>query len=97
MITDEFLGTVAEFVNSKVAKVVLNQTYEITNFTIKSVQGTVLTIEYMVPTASVSVISLIQIKDAVGGLISENQVYVPVPSDTIITQTVKVRELVGVV
>lgn len=97
MITDEFLGTVAEFVNSKVAKIVLNQEFEITNFTIKSVQGAVLTIEYMVPSASVSVISLIQIKDAVGGLISENQVYVPVSSDTIITQTVKVRELVGVV
>ncbi|MGK5512063.1 ketopantoate hydroxymethyltransferase [Brevibacillus formosus] len=97
MITDQFLGTVAEFVNSKVAKVVLNQTYEITNFTIKSVQENVLTIEYMVPAASVSVITLIQVKDAVSGLISENQVYVPVPSDTIIAQTVKVKELVGVV
>lgn len=96
MIIDEFLGTVAEFVNSKVAKVVLNQEFVITNFTIKSVQGAVLTIEYMVPATSVSAISLIQIKDAVDGLISENQVYVPVSSDTIITQTVKVSEIVGV-
>lgn len=97
MITDRFLGSVADFVNTNVAKVVLNQTYEITTFSIKSVQDNVLTIEYMVPAASVSVINLIQLKDASDALISENSVYVPVPSDTIIRQTVTVRELVGVV
>jgi hypothetical protein len=97
MITDQFLGSVADFVNTNVAKVVLNQDHEITDFTIKSVQGNVLTMEYMVPAASVSVINLVQLKDVTGALISENQVYVPVPSDTIIRQTITVSELVGVV
>lgn len=97
MITDRFLGSVAEFVSTNVAKVVLNQTYEITNFTIKSVQGTVLTIEYMVPAASVDLITLIQLKDAADSVITENSVYVPVPSDTIIRQPITVRELLGVV
>lgn len=97
MITDQFLGSVANFVNTNVAKVVLNQDHEITDFTIKSVQGNVLTMEYMVLAASVSVINLVQLKDATGALISENQVYVPVPSDTIIRQTITVSELVGVV
>jgi hypothetical protein len=97
MITDQFLGSVANFVNTNVAKVVLNQDHEITDFTIKSVQGNVLTMEYMVTAASVSVINLVQLKDVTGALISENQVYVPVPSDTIIRQTITVSELVGVV
>lgn len=97
MITDRFLGNVAEYVNTNVAKVVLNQTYEITNFSVKSVQDNVLTIEYMVPAASVSVVNLIQLRDASGALVSENSVYVPVPSDTIIRQTITVSEQVGVV
>lgn len=97
MITDRFLGSVADFVNTNVAKVVLNEDYEITTFSVKSVQDNVLTIEYMVPSASVSVVNLIQLKDATDRLISENQVYVPVPSDTIIRQTITVNEQVGVV
>lgn len=97
MITDRFLGSVADFVNTNVAKVVLNQDYEITTFSIKSVQDNLLTIEYMVPAASVSVVYLVQLKDATDRLISENQVYVPVPSDTIIRQTITVNEQVGVV
>jgi len=97
MITNEFLGSVAEFVNTRVAKVVLNQNHEITNFTVKSVQGTVLTIEYMVPAADVSLITMIQLKDGSDALISENTVYVPVPSDTIIRQPITVSELIGVV
>lgn len=97
MITDRFLGSVTDFVNTNVAKVVLNEDYEITTFSVKSVQDNVLTIEYMVPSADVSVVNLIQLKDATNRLISENQVYVPVPSDTIIRQAITVNEQVGVV
>ncbi len=97
MITDRFLGSVAGFVNTSIAKVVLNQTYEITTFDVKEVQGNVVMIEYMVPAASVDLVTLIQLKDEAGALITENTVYVPVPSDTIIRQPITVKELVGVV
>lgn len=97
MITDRFLGSVAEFINTNVSKVVLNQTHEITDFSIKSVQDNVLTIEYMVFAADVNLINQIQLWDGSGALVSENQVYVPVPSDTIIRQTITVSERTGVV
>jgi len=96
VITDRFLGNVAEYVNTNITKVVINQTHEITDFAVKAVQGNVLMIEYMVPAASVEVINQIQLRDGTGALVSENQVYVPVPSDTIIRQTITVSEQTGV-
>jgi hypothetical protein len=97
MITDRFLTSVANFVDANIAKVVINQDVEITDFAIKEVQGNVFTIEYMVKADRVSEVHLIQLKDASNALVSENQVYVPVPSDTILRQTITVREQVGVV
>lgn len=97
MITDRFLGNVTEYVNTNIAKVVINQTHEITKFSVKAVQDNVLTIEYMVKAANVDVINQIQLRDGSGALVSENQVYVPVPSDTIIRQTITVSERTGVV
>ena len=69
MITAEFLHDVAEYVDSRVAKVVLNGTYEITDFEVKAVTGSMLALNYLVPVADVSLITLIELKDAANNVI----------------------------
>ena len=92
MITTGFLGNVAEFVNSKIAKVVLNSSYEITNFDAKQVSSGLINMQYTVPNGAITAINLIELKDNAGNVVSSNQVYVPITADTIITQTIKVKE-----
>ncbi|WP_273483586.1 ketopantoate hydroxymethyltransferase [Desulforamulus ruminis] len=92
MIDTDFLQDVAEFVNGKVAKVVLNGAYEITEFETKQVSGNVLQMKYMVPYGSVPNISQIELKNIDGFLISTNTVDVPVTADTILFQMIVVKE-----
>jgi hypothetical protein len=92
VITASFLNEVAEFANAKVAKVVLNGAYEITTFQVKEVTDNVLALNYIVPAAEVSLITTIELKDAAGVTISHNDVYVPVTSDTLLVQTITIKE-----
>lgn len=92
MITAEFLNEVANYVDSRVAKVVINGTYEITNFEVKQVTDNVLALKYLVPVADVSLITEIEVKDAQDNLISSNNVYVPITTDHIMIQAIEVKE-----
>ena len=66
MIDTAFLQDVAEYVDSRVAKVVLNGTYVITNFEVKQVTDNVLAMKYLIPAADVSLVTTIELKDAGG-------------------------------
>lgn len=88
-----FLNKVTEFTNGKVAKVVLNETYQITAFSIKQVTDNTLLMKYTVPNGAVAVINKIELKDSLDNVISSNAVYVPILSDTVIQHTIKVREV----
>lgn len=93
MITQQFLNDVAGYVDSRVAKVVLNGSYEITQFEIKQVTDNTLAIKYIIPAAEVSLVTLIELQDAAGNVITTNNVNVPITSDTLMLQTISVEEV----
>lgn len=92
MIKAGLLHDVAEYVNGRVAKVVINGTYEITKFEIKKVTDNVLALNYIVPVANVSWITLVELKDASDRVLSSNAVNVPITTDHVMVQTIEVKE-----
>lgn len=93
MITTDFLHDVADYVDGRVAKVVLNGSYEVTEIEVKQVTDSTLALNYMVRVADVSLITLIELKDSSNNVISSNPVNVPIVSDTLILQTIEVKEV----
>jgi hypothetical protein len=92
MIDAAFLQDVAEYVNSRVAKVVLNGTYVITDFEVKQVTDSVLAMKYLIPAADVPLVTTIELKDAADNVISSNSVYIPITSDHLMIQSIEVKE-----
>ncbi|MDF2925879.1 MAG: ketopantoate hydroxymethyltransferase [Paenibacillaceae bacterium] len=92
MIATAFLTDVATYTDGRIAKVVLNDTYTITDFTVKEVSGAAVAMQYMVPVADVSLVTKIELKDSADNVISSNDVYVPIASDTILLQSIQVKE-----
>lgn len=93
MIVQNYLNELAQYTDEKVAKVVLNGgVYEITTFQVKQITDSTLLMEYMVPVGAVNEITLIELKSASGAVVSSNNVYIPVTSDTIIKHTITVKE-----
>lgn len=94
MINQTLLNELAQHVNGRVAKVVLNQSVEITDFLIKEVSSSVVMIEYMIPAGVAESVSLIELRAADGSILTSNAVYIPLTSDTIIKQPITVKEVV---
>lgn len=92
MIASTLLSEIAELADSKIAKVVLNGTYEIDTFEVKSVTGGTVGMQYIIPASAVPVVTKIELKNSANQLISSNDVYVPITSDTLILQTLEVKE-----
>ncbi|WP_276358396.1 ketopantoate hydroxymethyltransferase [Cohnella caldifontis] len=92
MISSVFLHDVAEYTDSRVAKVVLNGSYAITNFQVKQVTDDTLALNYIVPAADISLITRIEVKDAADVVLTSNDVNVPIASDTLMLQTIKAKE-----
>lgn len=92
MITTGFLHVIAEIVDGKIAKVVINGTYEITDFEVKSVAGGKVALNYMVRAADVSNINLIEVKDSMNNVISSNSVDIPITTDHMMVQSIEVKE-----
>lgn len=93
MINAQFLQDVAEYVDDRVAKVVLNESYEITDFEVKAVTDNILALNYIVPVSEVSLITKIELKDADNNQITANDVNIPIASDTLMLQTIEVKEV----
>lgn len=92
MITASIIHEVAEYVNGRIAKVVLNGSYEITSFEVKEATDGTVALNYIVPAADVPLITSIELADASGAVISSNNVNVPIASDTLMLQTIEVKE-----
>ncbi|AFL99536.1 hypothetical protein Desde_1104 [Desulfitobacterium dehalogenans ATCC 51507] len=92
MIPITFLEDVADYVDGRITKVVLNGYYEITDFDVKQVREGIINMEYKVHNGAVPLITLIELRDSSNNVISSNNVYVPITTDTIITQTIRVKE-----
>lgn len=93
MIQSQFLHDVADYVDSRIAKVVLNGSFTITDFDQRAVTDSTVALNYIVPAASISLITQIDLKDQNDILISSDAVNVPVPSDTLMLQTIEVKEV----
>jgi len=92
MIMTAFLNEVANYVDHRVAKVVINETYEITDFEVKQVTGNVLALKYIVPAGDVSTITKIELKDALNNVISSHDVNIPITADHLMIQSITVKE-----
>lgn len=92
MMDASFLHDVAEYVDSRVAKVVLNGTYVITDFEVKQVTDNVLALKYLVPASEVSLVTAIELKDAADNVISANDVNIPITTDHMMIQSITVME-----
>ncbi|MNW53416.1 hypothetical protein D3C74_309770 [compost metagenome] len=92
MIPSSFLASLANYTNNRIVKVVLNEVYEITNFVIKTVTDSTVGLQYVVPSAAVSVVTKIELKDSSNNVVCTNNVNVPIASDTLMLQTILIRE-----
>jgi hypothetical protein len=92
MINPELLHELAENVENRIAKVVLNGTYEITSFRVKQVTESIVALNYFVPVADVSLITLIELKDSAGNMITSNAVNVPITADLLMMQNIEIKE-----
>lgn len=93
MIQSSYLVEIAEYTDARIAKVVLNGgAVVITDFLLKAVTASQLTMQYMVMAGSVSDITLIELQDASSIVISANAVDIPITADTIMIQTILVKE-----
>lgn len=95
MISTQFLEDIAKYVDSRIAKVVINGTYEITQFEVKQVTDSTLAMRYIVPASEVSVITMIELKDEDGNVISSNSVNIPITADQVMIQAIEVKEVVN--
>lgn len=94
MITASLLNDLATHVERRVAKVILNGIYEITDFAVKSVANNVLALNYIVPAAQVSLITLVELKASDNTVLTSNVVNVPIAADHMMLQTITVKEVV---
>lgn len=92
MIASYLLHDVADYVNGRVAKVVINNSYTITDFEVKTVNENVLILNYIVLVSEVSLITLVELKDAADNVLSSNAVNVPITADHLMLQTIEIKE-----
>ncbi|MCM3703361.1 ketopantoate hydroxymethyltransferase [Paenibacillus macerans] len=92
MIASNLLHDVTDYVNGRVAKVVINNSYTITDFEVKTVNEKVLILNYIVPVSEVSLITLVELKDAADNVLSSNAVNVPITADHLMLQTIEIKE-----
>ncbi len=93
MIAASFQNEIATFIESQIAKVQINGTYDITDFTVKSVVNNKVNIAYMIPFAAVAEVHTMALIKANGDVIAHHEVYVPISSDTNITHTFTIMEV----
>ena len=96
MIQSTFLHEVASFVFDRVEKVILNDgEFEITDFTVKQVIGSKMTINYIIPNGSVATVMKIDLANAADMIVSSNEVNVPISADTLMIQAIDVKEVIA--
>ncbi|MCD9026059.1 ketopantoate hydroxymethyltransferase [Cohnella silvisoli] len=94
MIAQTYLNELTTYTNTKIAKVVLNDTVEITSFLLKSTTDNVLTIEYLVLMGTVATVTKMELKSSAGAVVSTRTVNVPIIEDTIMRHVITLEEVV---
>ncbi|WP_063564815.1 hypothetical protein [Paenibacillus sp. O199] len=88
----EILNDLAVHLNSRITKVVLNGVYEITDFVEKAVTESTVAINFLIPAADVSMVTLIELKGP-NIRVSSKAVNVPNQSDTLMLETFEIEEV----
>lgn len=94
MISAGLLHEIAVYVDQRIAKVVLNETYTISEFEVKAVTESTIALNYIVPASDVSLITLVELKDAADNILASNTVNVPITADHMMLQTIFIKEAV---
>ena len=90
-IESALLAGVANFVSGDVASARVNGTTVISNLS-KSVAGSTLAVTYSVTPEQASEITLLELLDGAGTVLTSSQVYVPVSGNTVLKHTIPVTE-----
>lgn len=91
MIDQEILNELATHLNSRITKVVINGVYEITSFQEKEVTDSTVALNFVIPAADVSMVTLIEVKGP-NIRVSSKPVNLPVISDTLMLETFEIEE-----
>ncbi len=91
MIHQTLLNDIAQLVDGKIKKVVINEMYEITDFVVKQVTESVIALNYIIPVSVISLVELIELKDENNQILSSNTVQVPIAADHMMLQTISVK------
>ena len=89
----KILNETAQFLNTKIAKVLVNGTQEITTFDLQKLDENVITVEYSITEdMNIPFVRNIKLLQADGTVITNSDVYVPVIGDVVIKHKITVAE-----
>ena len=89
----KILNETAQFLNSKIAKVLVNGTQEITTFDLQKLDENVITVEYSITEdMNIPFVRNIKLLQADGSVITNSDVYVPAIGDVVIKHKITVAE-----
>lgn len=92
--TPLMLNKLKEFTAETIQAVLINDTYKVTTFVQKIITGGYLRIQYNVENwEQIKLITNIKFLDAEEFILSNNAVYIPVASDTMIEHRINIREV----
>ena len=93
-LTPLMLNKLKTFTGEEIQAVLINDTYKITNFVQKIITGGYLRIQYNIENwEQIKLITNIKFLDSEGFILSNNAVYIPVASDTMIEHRINIREV----
>ena len=90
MIQQSYLNEVANKVHTDIAKVVINDTVEITAFQVKQLTASTVRLEFIIPQGSVPNVTKIQLRKSNNAIIRSSSVFIPITSDTLIKHNITV-------
>lgn len=91
-ITDKLLHDTAGFVLSDIKAVLINDSVKITSFRVSHAMGSVVTLEYEVTPAQVEEVTNIKLLDGDDNVLSNSNVWVPVPQTILGKHTIRIKE-----
>lgn len=93
-LTPLMLNKLKEFTAETIQAVLINDTYKVTTFVQKIITGGYLRIQYNIENwEQIKLITNIKFLDAEGFILSNNAVYIPAASDTMIEHRINIREV----
>lgn len=93
-LTPLMLNKLKTFTGEEIKAVLINDTYKVTTFVQKIITGGYLRIQYNIENwEQIKLITNIKFLDSEGFILSNNAVYIPVASDTMIEHRINIREV----